>query len=72
MLSAPHRCLQRHGISRLADVEGDKPTRQRFKHDPIGLFYMDIAEVQAAEGKLYLFVGTARQQVRGHPAGRQG
>ncbi|RAP39548.1 hypothetical protein BYZ73_19925 [Rhodovulum viride] len=24
--SALHRCLQRHGISRLPDVEGDKPT----------------------------------------------
>jgi hypothetical protein len=23
--SALHRCLQRHGISRLPDVEGDKP-----------------------------------------------
>jgi hypothetical protein len=25
--SALHRCLQRHGISRLPDVEGDKPRR---------------------------------------------
>ena len=29
--SALHRCLQRHGISRLPDVEGDKPGRQKFK-----------------------------------------
>ena len=29
--SALHRCLQRHGISRLPDVEGDKPKRQKFK-----------------------------------------
>lgn len=33
--SALHRCLQRHGISRLPDVEGDKPKRQKFKRYPI-------------------------------------
>ena len=27
--SAPHRCLQRHGISWLPDVQGAKPKRQR-------------------------------------------
>lgn len=51
--SALHRCLQRHGISRLPDIEGDKPKRQRFKRYPIGFFHIDIAEVQTAEGKLY-------------------
>jgi hypothetical protein len=58
--SALHRCLQRHGISRLPDVEGDKPKRQHFKRYPIGFFHLDIAEVQTAEGKLYLFVGIDR------------
>jgi transposase InsO family protein len=58
--SALHRCLQRHGISRLLDIEGDKPKRQRFKRYPIGFFHTDIAEVQTAEGKLYLFVGIDR------------
>ncbi len=33
--SALHRCLQRHGISRLPDVEGEKPKRQKFKRCPI-------------------------------------
>ena len=60
--SALHRCLQRHGISRLPDVEGDKPKRQKFKRYPIGFFHIrclavvcpqttrgDIAEVQTAE-----------------------
>ena len=47
--SALHRCLQRHGISRLPDVEGDKPRRQKFKRYPIGFFHIDIAEVQTAE-----------------------
>ncbi len=41
-------------------MEGDKPTRQRFKRYPIGHFHIDIAEVQTAEGKLYLFVGIDR------------
>ncbi len=54
--SAQHRCLQRHGISRLPDVEGDKPKPQKFKCSPIGFFHIDIAEVQTTEGKLYLFV----------------
>jgi hypothetical protein len=47
-------------ISRLPDIEGDKPKRQRFKRYPIGFFHIDIAEVQTAEGKLYLFVGIDR------------
>ena len=58
--SALHRCLQRHDISRLPEVDGDKPRRQRFRRYPIGFFHIDIAEVQTAEGKLYLFVGIDR------------
>lgn len=53
--SSLHRCLQRHGISRLPEVEGDKPTKKKFKTYPIGFFHIDIAEVRTAEGKLYLF-----------------
>ena len=52
--------MQRHGIGRLPDVEGDKPTKQKFKSYPIGYFHIDIAEVQTAEGKLYLFVAIDR------------
>ena len=58
--SSLHRCLQRHGISRLPDVEGDKPAKKKFKAYPIGYFHIDIAEVQTAEGKLYLFVAIDR------------
>jgi len=58
--SSLHRCLQRHGISRLPDIEGDKPTKKQFKSYPIGFFHIDIAEVQTAEGKLYLFVAIDR------------
>ena len=58
--SSLHRCLQRHGISRLPDVDGGKPDRKKFKRYPIGYFHIDIAEVQTAEGKLYLFVAIDR------------
>ena len=58
--SSLHRCLQRHGISRLPDVEGDKAPKRKFKSYPIGFFHIDIAEVQTAEGKLYLFVAIDR------------
>ena len=58
--SSLHRCLQRHGISRLPDVEGDKPGKRKFKAYPIGYFHIDIAEVQTAEGKLYLYVAIDR------------
>lgn len=54
--SSLHRGLQRHDISGLPDVEGDKPAKKKFKAYPIGYFHINIAEVQTAEGKLYFFV----------------
>ena len=58
--SSLHRCLQRHGISRLPEVTGDKEPKRKFKTYPIGYFHIDIAEVRTAEGKLYLYVGIDR------------
>jgi transposase InsO family protein len=58
--SSLHRCLQRHGISRLPEPEGDKPAKKRFKPYPIGYFHIDIAEVRTEQGKLYLFVAIDR------------
>ena len=58
--SSLHRCLQRHGISRLPDVDGDKPAKRKFKAYAIGYFHVDIAEVRTAEGKLHLFVAIDR------------
>src|ERR687897_1278247 len=40
--SSLHRCLQRHGIARLPDTDGDKPKRSRFKAYPIGFVHSDI------------------------------
>ncbi len=58
--SSLHRCLQRHDVSRLPDVDRDKPAKAKFRSYPIGYFHIDIAEVQTAEGKLYLFVAIDR------------
>ena len=58
--SSLHRCLLRHGISRLPEVKGDKPAKKAFKRYPIGYFHIDIAEVRTAEGKLYLFIAIDR------------
>ena len=58
--SSLHRCLVRHGISRLPQVGGDKPAKQPFKRYPIGYFHIDIAEVRTAEGKRHLFVAIDR------------
>ena len=58
--SSLHRCLQRHGIGRLPNIEGDKPATKKFKAYPIGYVHIDIAEVRTKEGKLHLFVAIDR------------
>src|SRR5215217_671175 len=58
--SGLHRCLQRHGISRLPEAAGTTPGRGRFKAYPIGYVHIDIAEVRTEQGKLYLFVAIDR------------
>src|SRR3974390_3186091 len=58
--SSLHRCLQRHGISRLPQVEGEASPKRKFKPYPIGYFHIDIAEVRTAQGRLYLMVAIDR------------
>ena len=58
--SSLHRCLQRHGIGRLPDIEGEKPAKKKFKTYSVGFFHIDIAEVRTEEGKLYLYVAIDR------------
>ena len=58
--SSLHRCLKRHGISRLPQVEGEASPKRKFKAYPIGYFHIDIAEVRTAQGKLYLLVAIDR------------
>ena len=56
--SLPH--LTRHGISRLPQIEGDKPGKRTFRTYPIGFFHLDIAELRTGECKLFLFVAIDR------------
>ena len=47
--SSLHRCLERHGISRLPEMEGDKPKTKRFADYAIGYMHIDIADDARAE-----------------------
>ncbi len=58
--SSLHRCLVRHGISRLPEMEEKTRSKRTFKPYPLGYFHVDIAEVRTEEGKLYLFVAIDR------------
>lgn len=58
--SSLHRCLQRHGVSRLPEVTGDKHPKKKFKTYPIGYVHIDIAEVRTTEGTLDLSVAIDR------------
>jgi transposase InsO family protein len=58
--SSLHRCLQRHEMSRIPDIDEDKKSKKKFKRYPLGYFHIDIAEVRTEEGKLYLFVAIDR------------
>jgi IS30 family transposase len=64
--SALHQRPQRHSISRLPEVGGDKPAKKRFKRYPIGYFHIDLAQVRTAEGKLNLFVAIDRTSKFAH------
>ena len=46
--STLHRCLQRHGLPRLAKLDDDRSVRRKFKRYPLGYFHIDIAEVWTA------------------------
>ena len=54
-----HRCLKRHGLSRLP-TEATTLKKQSFKQYNIGYFHIDICEVHTAEKKAYLYVAIDR------------
>src|SRR3712207_1655150 len=58
--SALHRCLQRHGISRLPSRSEGAPKRGQFAGTTIGFVHGDSCEVRAADGKLHLFLAVDR------------
>jgi transposase InsO family protein len=57
---SPSSLFLRHAISRLPELDGQRPAKKKFKVYPIGYFHLDLTEVRTAEGKLYLFVAVDR------------
>ncbi len=57
-----HRCLQRKGISRLADLlpPEEKKQTQSFKDYPPGYLHIDTAQINLDKQKWYLFVAIDR------------
>jgi transposase InsO family protein len=58
--SALHRCLVRHGISRLPRDEEKTSKRQHFAETAIGYVHVDVCELRLAEGKLFMFLAIDR------------
>lgn len=58
--SALHRCLRRHGISRLPPTLERRSKRGHFAEAKIGYVHIDASEVRSAEGKLHLFLAIDR------------
>src|SRR3954467_2706707 len=58
--SALHRCLVRHGISRLPKTEEKTSKRRRFAETKIGYVHIDHCELRLAEGKLHLYLAIDR------------
>ena len=55
-----HRCLKRHHLNRLPDIEEGGRKKKKFADYPIGYVHVDITEVRLGKQKLYIFVGIDR------------
>jgi transposase InsO family protein len=66
--SALHRCLVRHGISRLPRDEATASKRKRFAETKIGYVHIDVCELRLAQGKLFMFVAIDRVSKFAHVA----
>src|SRR3712207_4390406 len=58
--SALHRCLQRHGISRIPEGAEKASERKRFSETKIGYVHIDVCELRLAQGKLFLLLAIDR------------
>src|ERR1700730_7463639 len=58
--SALHRCLARHGISRLPRSEETTAKRGRFAETTIGYVHIDVCELRCTEGKVHMFLAIDR------------
>ena len=57
--SSLHRCLERHGISRLPDSQ-EKARSGKFAETTIGYVHIDHCELRLADGKLHMFLAIGR------------
>ena len=58
--SSLHRCLERHGISRLPENPDKASKRGKFAETAIGYVHIDISELRLAQGKLNMFLAIDR------------
>mgnify|MGYP002778603073 FL=1 len=58
--SALHRCLLRHGISRLPQDSEQASKRGRFDAVPVSFVHIDSCELRLAEGKTHMFLAIDR------------
>ena len=58
--SALHRCLQRHGISRLPKDPDSASKRRQFAETKIGYVHVDSCQLRSAEGKVHMFLAIDR------------
>jgi transposase InsO family protein len=58
--SALHRCLVRHGISRLPRDQERASKRGRFAETRIGYVHIDVCELRLAQGRLFMFLAIDR------------
>jgi transposase InsO family protein len=66
--SALHRCLQRHGISRLPRGDERASKRKRFAETRIGYVHVDVCELRLVQGKLSMFLAIDRVSKFAHVA----
>lgn len=60
MRSSLHRCLERHGISRLPETLEKGSKQGKFAETSIGYVHIDIGELRLAQGKLTMFLAIDR------------
>src|SRR3712207_3529206 len=66
--SALHRCLVRHGISRLPKDGESTSKRGRFAETAIGYVHIDHCELRLAQGRLHMFLAIDRVSKFAHVA----
>src|SRR5918993_1077906 len=65
---ALHRCLVRHGISRLPKDPEKASKRGRFAETRIGYVHIDACELRLSEGRLFMFLAIDRVSKFAHVA----